>query len=161
GRRLMAQKTRLKSSPPPPDVPLRMSYEEFLAWADEDTRAEWVDGEVVLMSPASQEHQDLARFLTTILGIFVEERRLGTLLPAPFQMKSGATLPGREPDLLFVTQARHDRLRKSNVNGPADLVVEIVSDDSRTRDRVEKFAEYEQGGVREYWLIDPLVRQAE
>ena len=31
----------------------RMTFEEFLAWADEDTHAEWVDGRVVMPSPAS------------------------------------------------------------------------------------------------------------
>lgn len=55
-----------------PANPPRMSYEEFLAWADEDTYAEWVDGEVIMMSPESDRHQDLARFLTSVLGIYVE-----------------------------------------------------------------------------------------
>jgi len=38
---------------------LRMTEEEFEAWADEDTRAEWVDGEVILMSPTSLLHNRL------------------------------------------------------------------------------------------------------
>ncbi len=33
-----------------------ISFEEFLAWADEDTHAEWVDGEIVLMAPSTVEH---------------------------------------------------------------------------------------------------------
>lgn len=41
------------------------------------------------------------------------------------------------------------------------MVVEIISPDSRARDRGEKFYEYEQGGVHEYWLLDPLRKQAE
>ena len=44
--------------------PLEMSYEAFLEGADEDTAAEWVDGKVILMSPPSDRHQDLADFLT-------------------------------------------------------------------------------------------------
>ncbi|RMF86648.1 MAG: Uma2 family endonuclease, partial [Nitrospinota bacterium] len=36
-----------------PEVPGKLSYEEFLAWCDEDTWAEWVDGEVILLTPAS------------------------------------------------------------------------------------------------------------
>ncbi|MEW6209961.1 MAG: Uma2 family endonuclease, partial [Acidobacteriota bacterium] len=47
------------------------------------------------------------------------------------------------------------------LDGPADLVIEVISPESRARDRGDKFYEYEQGGVREYWLIDPLRRQAE
>jgi len=41
------------------------------------------------------------------------------------------------------------------VNGPADLIVEVVSDDSVSRDRSDKFYEYQAAGVREYWIIDP------
>ena len=68
---------------------------------------------------------------------------------------------GREPDLLFVSAARLDLLKDMYLDGPADLTVEIISTDSRARDRGEKFYEYEQGGVREYWLIDPIRKQAE
>jgi Uma2 family endonuclease len=47
------------------------------------------------------------------------------------------------------------------LQGPADLAIELVSPDSRKRDRVEKFREYEAGGVREYWVIDAARRKAE
>jgi len=137
----------------------RMTYKEFLAWADEDTTAEWIDGEVVMTSPASDRHQDLARFLTSVLGIYVETHDLGVIRPAPFQMKLEHS--GREPDLLFVARERLDRLGDTYLEGPADLVVEIVSPESVGRDRGEKFCEYERGGVPEYWLIDPVREQAE
>jgi len=70
-------------SPTPP----KLTYEEFLAWADEDTLAEWVDGEVVMTSPASRRHQEIADFLTSVLRSFVEQHELGVVLSAPFQMK--------------------------------------------------------------------------
>jgi Uma2 family endonuclease len=139
----------------------KMAYEAFLAWADEDTRAEWVNGEVVLLSPPSNRHQLLVGFLSALLRIFSETHQLGTVLSEPFQMKTGPDLPGREPDILFIAREHLDRLKNVYLDGPADLVVEIISPDSRGRDRGEKFYEYEQGGVREYWLLDYLCRQAE
>jgi Uma2 family endonuclease len=139
-----------------------MSYEEFLAWCDEDTWAEWVEGEVIMVSPASERHQDLQRFLQAVLGIFVEQHGLGRVLGAPFQMRlSGSIRSGREPDVLFIAQAHLERLRETYLDGPADVVVEIVSAESGPRDRGEKFYEYEAGGVQEYWLIDPERQQAE
>ena len=144
-----------------PAPPAKMTYEEFLAWADEDTWAEWVDGEVIVLMSASEEHQDLADFLTALLRLFTEAHQLGIVRSAPFQMKTGPDLPGREPDLIFVAREHLDRLKHTYLDGPADLVVEIVSPESRSRDRGTKFYEYEQGGVREYWLLDPLRRQAE
>ncbi|HAF70316.1 MAG: hypothetical protein XD60_1492 [Acetothermia bacterium 64_32] len=139
----------------------KMTYEEFLAWCDEDTWAEWVNGEVIVLAPASNRHQDLARFLIQVLGIYAELKGLGVVRPAPFQMKTGPDLPGREPDILFVAKENLGRLKATHLEGPADLVVEIVSPDSRLRDRGEKFAEYEMGGVREYWIIDPDEKRAD
>lgn len=141
-----------------PAEPGPMSYAEFLAWADEDTLAEWVNGEAIMTSPASNIHQDLSGFLESLLRIFVESRQLGIVRNAPFQMKLEH---GREPDLLFVATAHLQRLQETYLDGPADLVVEIVSPESAGRDRGEKFIEYEAGGVLEYWLLDPQRQWAE
>jgi len=135
-----------------------MTYEEFLAWADEDTLAEWVDGEVVMYSPASKRHQDITSFLYEVIRAYVRPRRLGEIVQAPFQMKLER---GWEPDLLFVASEHLDRLKETYLDGPADLVVEIVSPDSMGRDRGDKFYEYARGGVPEYWLIDPQMEWVE
>jgi Uma2 family endonuclease len=137
------------------EQPRKLSYEEFLDWCDEDTLAEWVDGNIVMASPASYPHQRVADFLLKILGVYVEQRGLGHVISAPFQMKTGPDLSGREPDLLFIAQENLHRLKNTYLDGPADLAVEVVSPESRLRDRGEKLAEYEMGGVQEYWIIDP------
>jgi Uma2 family endonuclease len=113
------------------------------------------------MSPVSKEHSDVGLFLLKLVGAFVEARSLGEVLYEPFQMKTGPDLPGRSPDILFVAKANLGRLHPTYLDGPGDLVVEIISPGSRAVDRGEKFYEYEQGGVPEYWLIDPQRQQAE
>jgi len=142
-----------------PAKPLRMTYEEFPAWADEDTLAEWVDGEVVMCSPASRQHQEISLFLGQTVGRYVEQQGLGRVLLSPFQMKLQRS--GREPDLLFLAQEHLKRLRQTHLDGPADLAVEIVSPESVGRDRGKKFYEYERAGIPEYWLIDPRTKRAE
>jgi len=144
-----------------PETPRRISYEEFLNLPHENEHVEWVNGEVVDMPPISDEHQEVALFLLRLLTEFVEIRRLGKVRYEPFQMKTAIDLPGRAPDILFVSNANLQRVKKLHVEGPADLVVEVISPDSRGRDRGEKYYEYEKGGVREYWLIDPIRKQAE
>lgn len=134
---------------------LRMTFDEFLDWLDEDKHAEWVDGEVIMHSPVSARHQLVGRFLLSTVGFFVEDKQLGVVLYDPFQMKTGPDFPSRAPDLLFVAKENLHRLQTNHLYGPADLVVEIVSPESRGRDRGDKHFEYERGGVREYWLIDP------
>ena len=138
-----------------------MSYAEFLDWCDEDTRAEWVDGQVIMASPASAAHQTLVGFLLNVLEIYAEQHDLGLVIAAPFQMKTGPELPGREPDLLFIARENLGRLESVYLDGPADLAIEVVSHGSRLRDRGEKLAEYEMGGVREYWVIDPEEQRAD
>jgi Uma2 family endonuclease len=139
-----------------------MTYEEFLARADEDTNAEWVDGEIVEVSPSSAVHNELTVFLTRLVSDFVEIHQLGKVYIERFQMRlSGRRRSGREPDVLFVANANLSRIRKTYLDGPADLAIEIISEESDRRDRVAKFEEYEAGGVREFWLIDPENRQAE
>lgn len=137
----------------------KMTFEEFLAWADEDTLAEWVSGEVIMMSPASDRHQDIADFLISIIRAYVETHQLGWIRSAPFLMKFFDL--AREPDLLFLAADHRDRLRETYLDGPADLVVEIISPESAGRDRGVKFYEYESAGIPEYWLIDPEREQAE
>jgi len=135
---------------------LKMTYDEYLAWAGEENfLAEWVDGEVIVHMPATQLHQLTSAFLYTLLKLFVEMFRLGRVFYAPFEMKLSPTGPAREPDVLFVATPHLDRLGEQRLTGPADLAVEIVSDDSVTRDRDDKFFEYEAAGLPEYWIIDP------
>jgi Uma2 family endonuclease len=138
-----------------------MSLDEFLASSDEQRREEWVEGEVIPMSPASLEHQDLGMLLKVVLRLYAEHHGLGKVLDAPFPMALREQGRAREPDILFVAREHLDRLAEKHLEGPADLAVEIVSPESLGRDRGDKFAEYEEAGVAEYWIIDPRRKQVE
>jgi Uma2 family endonuclease len=143
-------KTNLK---PQTTASLRMSYEEWLAWAGEDQRSEWVNGEVIVFIPPKNIHQVLIGFLYQVLKTFVDINALGQVLVAPFEVK----LPqgsSREPDLIFLRKEHLDRLTPDRIVGAPDLLVEVVSTDSTHRDRVDKFDEFEAAGVPEYWLLD-------
>lgn len=137
----------------------KLTYEEFLDWADEDTHAEWVDGEVVMPSPVSARHQRIVNCLIELIRRYAALRDLGDVLDGPFQMKLEHS--GREPDVLFVTRENMGRVQETFLAGPADLVVEVVSPESAGRDRGEKFLEYEQAGIPEYWLLDHRIERAE
>ena len=133
---------------------LRMSYEEYYAWADEDIHAEWVDGEVIVHMPPFDIHQTLLNFLNRLLAEYVEFEALGGVFIAPFEMRLLAQKSARQPDILVVKSENLARLSRERLEGPADLVVEIISGDSVRRDRQEKYREYQAAGVREYWVID-------
>lgn len=137
-----------------------ITYEEFLRLYDGKS-AEWIGGRVELRMSSSKEHQDLQGFLLALLKFWAESGDFGVVEGAPFQMKLDPDLRGREPDVLFVASEHLNRLRPTFLDGPADLAIEIVSPESAERDRGQKFYEYESGGVREYWIIDPQRRRVE
>lgn len=136
-----------------------ITYDAFLDAADEDTLAEWVAGTIVMTSPASLRHQEVGAFLQRILATFVDVHAIGSVVMPPFQMKLPRS--GREPDVIFVATVHLDRFTPTYLDGPADLVVEIISPESTRRDRVTKFAEYQDAAIPEYWLIDPHAEQAQ
>jgi len=53
------------------------------------------------------------------------------------------------------SSARKDILLKERINGPCDLVVEIMSPANRRKDRLQKLEIYRKGGITHYWLVDP------
>ena len=134
-------------------APPGISFEDYLATYD-GVHAEWVDGRVFVMSPGNQSQSRLTRFLSAILQLWAEAHDLGEVFVPPFTLRLSGRV-GREPDVFFLSRQHADRVKGTFVEGPADLVVEIVSPSSRGTDRGDKFYEYEQAGVAEYWLIDP------
>ncbi len=149
----MAQQTI--TTPATVERRLKLTYDEFLAWADEDVHAEWVDGEVTVFVPPSIRHQDLVLFLGSLLSWYAQALNLGRVMVAPFEMRLAPGQSSREPDLLFVARGHTARLASARLEGPADLVVELISDSSVARDRDDKFYEYQDAGIPEYWVIDP------
>jgi Uma2 family endonuclease len=140
--------------------PRRVTYHEFLRMELVNPHVEWVDGEIVEMPPVSGSHSNVTTFLISILRAYADASG-GEIRAEPFQMKTGPTLPGRAPDVIYVSKRAVKRLKESHLEGPADVVVEVISPSYRRVDRVTKFQEYEQGGVREYWLVDPERKQLE
>ena len=131
-----------------------MTYEEFLDWADEETRAEWVDGEVIVFMPPKVRHADVVVFLVNLVSYVVRRRGLGRVLAAAFEMKLDMIPSSRDPDVAFVANNHLDLIRGGRLDGPADFVVEVLSPDSVTRDRRDKRREYARAGVREYLIVD-------
>jgi Uma2 family endonuclease len=137
-----------------------MSSAEFLKLDGDDAHTEWVNGKVVRLPPVTGADIDLMGFLSIVLGLFVEAHGIGTIRRRPFQMKCGPKFPGRAPDVFFVQEARRKNLKPYYMDGPADLVVEVANAASRQVDGTAKLREYQDGRVREYWLIDRGVRRA-
>jgi Uma2 family endonuclease len=131
-----------------------------LPWAlANEHPSEWVDGEIIEVMTANVRHQRLLRLLLGLIGEVVDEWQLGEVT-FDVLMRLIDRPSGRVPDIMFISTKNQHRLHDAVLEGPADLVVEIVSPDSEIRDRRDKVAEYEAAGIPEYWLIDEPRREA-
>lgn len=134
---------------------ISMTYAAFEQTISESSHAEWVNGEAIIFMPPSIRHQDMVLFLSALIAGFVKIFGLGKALHAPCEMRLPVTGTSREPDIMFLATANFGRQSENRIVGPADLVIEVISNESISRDRGDKFYEYQVNGVREYWVIDP------
>jgi len=135
--------------------PVAITEEEFLEVYSEEVRAEYIDGRIIVHSPASLIHVDLSGFVYTLVKLFVAKHDIGRVMGDNFQLRLRPGLR-RVPDMIFVsTENARAKISATQIDGAPDLVVEIVSADSVDRDWRDKFHEYEKAKIKEYWIIDP------
>jgi Uma2 family endonuclease len=121
---------------------------------DEDTRAELIDGVMIVYSPASIKHDNLSGFLRTLMRCFADETEAGIVLgpDSLIRLRRGRRVG---PDLFFLERKRVPRKLPREWKGTPDLVMEILSPSNRREDIEEKLPAYRTAGVKEIWLIDP------
>jgi Uma2 family endonuclease len=132
-----------------------VTEEVFDELVDEDTRAELIDGVMVVHSPASMRHDDLAEFLRALARCYAETKKLGRVF-GPDSLVHLATCRKFGPDYYFLEAKRVPRpLPKKQFEGAPDLVGEVLSPSNRDEDLQDKRPAYQEAGVKEIWLIDP------
>jgi Uma2 family endonuclease len=134
-----------------------VTEEEFYRDATEDSDWEYLDGRLVMHSPASHRHEDCFRFLLTLLSAYLDERGGAVVLGSRYPMRLDERW-SPEPDLLVVRDEQRHRLGKTRLEGPADFVIEIASDSDPRLDVREKLPRYRDAGIEEIWLVDPFER---
>ena len=138
------------------NVHLRAEAEKRARFREEvtpDIKAEFINGEVVLHSPAQLRHLQVTRRLALLLGTFVQRHRLGEVLIEKAMIE--ATRNDYEPDVVFFGRVQADTFTPDQLLLPMpDFIVEVLSPSTEKRDRGVKFRDYAAHGVREYWIVD-------
>jgi Uma2 family endonuclease len=132
----------------------KLTYEDYLLFPDDGKRHELIQGDHSMTPALSTKHQRISRNLVIALGTFVRQHRRGEVFDAPCDVVLSDE-DVVQPDLLFVSAERAAAITEANVQGPPDLIVEILSDATRKKDEVTKRKLYERFGVSEYWIVDP------
>ena len=135
------------------------TYADYLEWEGPE-RYELYDGEAFMMSSPSVAHQALLMGLSSAFDNWLQGKPC-RVFAAPLDVRlfprddrSDRTVV--QPDLMVVCD--RDKLDKGSVNGPPDLIIEIVSPSNSSSELLRKFNYYLEAKVREYWVIDPELR---
>lgn len=141
------------------DLPKQGHYtvEEF-----EKIRAvgwEFIDGEIIKMEAPGRVHQEILMELSAQFHACLRGKKC-RVYPAPFDVHLGIDDHGDpitvQPDISVICDP--DKLKGRDCQGAPDLVVEITSPTTRSKDRGKKLNWYRRCGVKEYWLVDPDVQ---
>ena len=111
-----------------------------------------------VVSPSPVPRHQVVLSLLSELFLQIARKSGGIIMCAPMDVVlSDDTI--LQPDLLYVSEQRR-HIVKNRVEGPPDLVIEVISGTAR-RDRVEKLDLYAKYGVVEYWVVDPQAQLIE
>jgi len=139
------------------EVPL-YTYEDYLTWPD-DKRWELIDGQAIELYAPTRYHQKVSMNLAVEIGIYLKGKTC-EVYTAPFDVRlsvgKGADTVV-QPDILVFCD--REILDDRGAKGAPDLVVEILSPSTRNKDCIVKLQKYEQYGVKEYWIVDPLYKK--
>lgn len=133
---------------------VKFTYDDYLLFPDDGRRHELIEGDRYMTPSPSERHQRIAMNLSGTLWQHLATRPIGRAYAAPFDVVLSTT-DVVQPDLLFVSSIKASIVTDRNVQGPPDLIVEILSETTRKMDEIIKRKLYERFGIQEYWIIDP------
>lgn len=140
----------------------RVTYEEYLKITEEsDERYEYIDGELYLLASPKTTHQKALMELSGIFYNFFKGKKC-TPMMAPYDIRlkrHEKDMNVVQPDLMVICDLEENLGEDDYYHGVPTLVVEIISDSTRSKDYIKKLDLYMSCGVLEYWIVDPFTRQ--
>jgi Uma2 family endonuclease len=132
---------------------IRFKADDIWDTPDDGKRYEVIDGALYVAPPPGWGHQRGIAKLLLIVGGHVYRHGLGEVVTAPVGVKLDDE-NGIEPDLIFISNDRRHIIVDRGVEGAPDLVVEVLSPRTQSRDRGVKMRRYAAAGVAHYWMLN-------
>ena len=134
----------------------RLTYSDYVQMTPPDSgQYQLIQGELVTMTSPNTRHQRIIRLLTKSLETYLEKSPLGEIFLSPMDVVMGEG-EVYQPDILFILESNQKIIEDTKINGIPDMIVEVLSPSNAYYDLVVKKKIYEQCGVKEYWIVDPL-----
>jgi Uma2 family endonuclease len=143
---------------PPANLAAEMLTVEDYRATPEGTRYQLVEGELIMSPAPNTDHQRIVRNLSQLLCNHVTRHLIGEVFFAPFDVYL-SDHDVVQPDLLFISQSNIAIIAADGIHGPPDLVIEVLSWSTAQLDKKRKRLVYARAGVKELWLVDPLLSQ--
>lgn len=156
------------------DTNREYSYADYLVWQF-DERVELIKGMILRMSPApSRKHQHLSMYLANRIYNFLNNSKC-SLYTAPFdvrlpvsvdlkiskkyktkakELSDGMIMTVVQPDICVICD--ESKLDERGCIGAPDIIIEILSPGNTQREMKDKFGIYQEAGVQEYWIVEPM-----
>jgi Uma2 family endonuclease len=136
------------------DKKTKLTYKDYLKMPEDNgDRYELIEGELEAMTSPNFEHQDISSEINDILKGFVKKNKLGKICYAPMDVILDEYLV-LQPDIIFISNEKKGII-KDRIYGSPDLVVEILSPTTLSKDVNKKFNYYEKYKIKEYWIVEP------
>lgn len=137
----------------------RIYTEEDYYATGEDEHVELIDGRFYMMAAPDRTHQEIITEVVSVIRNHIRERNGSCkVYPAPFGVKLSKNKSNIvEPDVTVICD--HDKLTKRGCEGAPDWIIEVVSPSDPGHDYVKKLNLYDDAGVREYWIADPMTKR--
>ncbi|MBF0337180.1 MAG: Uma2 family endonuclease [Nitrospirae bacterium] len=120
----------------------------------EEPLTETIDGEEVMSYSPFRRHEDIFMRLSYIIQQHIKKDKLGYIYGAPLDVILDEGVNRLQPDLIFVKR-ENSKILQDWIRGVPDMVCEIVSKGSVTKDTAIKKDIYERYSVPEYWIVLP------
>lgn len=131
----------------------RANADQFRRLPEDETTRELVSGEIVERESPPTRHNQIVDRVHEKLTRYFDDAEIAAVFRFPWPLEL-SKLDVVRPDL-YVIAFTVGAFEVDGVRGTPELVVEVISPDTRDRDAGEKLRLYAWAGVREYWLIDP------
>ena len=133
----------------------KQNRQKFYAEIDDDMKAEFINGEIIIHSPVKKEHTDAVGYLYRLLSLYVDVNDLGFV--GYEKVLIALSRNDYEPDLVYFNKTKSKEFKKGHWKYPApDFIVEVTSKSTEDKDRGIKFEDYALHKIQEYWIIDPI-----
>jgi Uma2 family endonuclease len=143
-----------------PDSSFIYTYADYLQWKFEE-RLELFRGKIFKLSAPNTKHQDISRNVLMPIAIFLKDKSckvyaapFDVRLPVKNKKKDDEVITVVQPDICIVCD--ETKLDSRGCCGAPDLVVEILSPGNSKKEIRLKHELYEEAGVKEYWIINPI-----